>query len=280
MNEVTSTLAVAHLHRRFSAPEFFSVPEVGLGRSGRRADFLALRLWGDRVGHLLGFEVKVSRSDFLHELRQPDKRKPLEDACAACYFVAPKGVLAVEELPEGWGWIELQANGLRMKREARHRKVETPGLVYHLMMHRLINDRWHDRAKRPALADWGAPIFSVDGRSMTAKELHALALDTFHDQARSLVAKGKLEGLKEMRGHAEDIAREGRELRELVQDATGLQSWEFSIERAKERLTTLRLGGGSAAGKLHRLLERMEQDHEAHGRAIGHIRQELAEAVQ
>ena len=123
-------------------------------------------------------------------------------------------------------------------------------------------------------------VRSYGRKESPAQELHALALDTFHDQTRTLIEQGKREGRREMLETAKEAEKEGQELRQLVQEATGLQAWEFSPERAKERLTALRLGGGSAAGKFHRLLERMEQDHAAHGRAIGHIRQELAEAVQ
>jgi hypothetical protein len=54
---------------------------------------------------LVGFELKVSRSDWLRELRQPNKADPIKQFCDRWYVVCAdaKIVKYVEELPKGWG---------------------------------------------------------------------------------------------------------------------------------------------------------------------------------
>jgi hypothetical protein len=67
---------------------------------------------GWRGGKSLLIECKVSRSDFL-----ADKYKPHRRADAKCmgdyrYYMAPKGMLSADEIPEGWGLLEV--NGGRV----------------------------------------------------------------------------------------------------------------------------------------------------------------------
>lgn len=49
----------------------------------RTADAIAMSVWPSRGLHLYGFEVKVSRSDWLKELRTPEKA---DEICAFCDF--------------------------------------------------------------------------------------------------------------------------------------------------------------------------------------------------
>lgn len=79
----------------------------------RTFDGVALSLWPSR-GHTLHiYEVKISRSDWQRELKNPAKA---EDACKiADYFsiVAPRGIVTRAELPPTWGLIETHGDGLR-----------------------------------------------------------------------------------------------------------------------------------------------------------------------
>lgn len=76
-------------------------------RSGRRADFLVVCCWPSDNYDLIGFEIKVSRPDWLTELRQPNKAEAISRYCTHWYIAAPKGVLVTEELPTGWGYMEI-----------------------------------------------------------------------------------------------------------------------------------------------------------------------------
>lgn len=82
------------------------LPEVGLNgvTAQRRCDAVYVGFTSSSGRSLIGHELKVSRSDWRHELDQPDKADLWADQCHAWYVVAPSiDVVPVEELPDGWG---------------------------------------------------------------------------------------------------------------------------------------------------------------------------------
>jgi len=87
-------------------------------KADRRIDFLALRLWGRST--LVAVEVKVSRADWLAELADPDKREYFERRANAFWIAAAKGVVEVEELPDGVGLFVTHGSRLRIVRAARY----------------------------------------------------------------------------------------------------------------------------------------------------------------
>lgn len=89
------------------------------GTSGRRIDALAIGLTRARAG-LDGFEIKVSRSDWLHELDQARKADAWFGHTHRWWVVAPSTtIVRSEELPEGWGLM------VPDPRSARRLKVVT-----------------------------------------------------------------------------------------------------------------------------------------------------------
>jgi hypothetical protein len=69
-------------------------------------DLLAVGLWRSTGHRRLGVEVKVSRGDWLRELRKPGKaRTHLVDAWT---ILTVPGVAKLEELPDGWGLAEIR----------------------------------------------------------------------------------------------------------------------------------------------------------------------------
>lgn len=61
-------------------------------------DLLAWSAWS-RGGYMrVGYEVKVSRSDYRRELLQPKKRTKAMARCHRFYFAVPDGLLSLEEL--------------------------------------------------------------------------------------------------------------------------------------------------------------------------------------
>lgn len=80
--------------------------EVGLNgpTQQRRVDAVHVGFTSSSGRILTGHEIKVSRSDWLHELDQPDKADRWADQCHAWYVVAPSvEIVKPEELPHGWG---------------------------------------------------------------------------------------------------------------------------------------------------------------------------------
>lgn len=72
---------------------------------GRHIDAVAFALWPMDGLRRQAFEVKVSRQDFLRELNQPEKHKWCFDSFHFFWFVAPKDVVQLEELPTGAGFM-------------------------------------------------------------------------------------------------------------------------------------------------------------------------------
>jgi hypothetical protein len=107
----------AALTRKFCAPEWAIFYEVGEGtgaRGGRYADAVAMNLWPSRGCELHGFEIKVSRSDWLHELKQPDKSDPVQRNCDRWWVVTPADIIKPGELPPTWGHYVVKGNGLNV----------------------------------------------------------------------------------------------------------------------------------------------------------------------
>jgi len=62
--------------------------------------------------HSVLVEVKVSRADFLADCKKPHRMNPASGMGEFRYFMAPAGLIAVSELPVGWGLIEITKRGL------------------------------------------------------------------------------------------------------------------------------------------------------------------------
>lgn len=121
MEKITSTEIKRQLRERYCAPEwavFFEVAN-GTGATSRRyADAVAMNLFPSRGLGLHGFEIKISRNDFKNEMKNPHKAEEIAQFCDRWWIVAPKGMIAPEELPEAWGLI-VSNGGLRESKPAK-----------------------------------------------------------------------------------------------------------------------------------------------------------------
>lgn len=106
-----------HLHNRYgqlnagNGPRYASAEHVK-NQAGfdapRCADFIAVDLWPGSGCALHGHEVKVSRSDWLHELKQPEKAEAFKRYMDYWWLVVPDAsIVKPGELPDGWGLISL-----------------------------------------------------------------------------------------------------------------------------------------------------------------------------
>lgn len=79
----------------------------------QRADAIAMHLWPSKGLELVGFEIKISRSDWLHELKQPNKADHVKQFCDRWYLVVSdlKIIKYAHELPDGWG-LKFLENGV------------------------------------------------------------------------------------------------------------------------------------------------------------------------
>lgn len=113
---------MAALANRHAGGEWAYVEEVANSTGGpasRAADAMALNLWPSRGLELHGFEVKASRSDWLRELKAPEKADVLFGYCNRWWVVVgEKGIVQDGELPPTWGLLVPRGNDLVVKVQA------------------------------------------------------------------------------------------------------------------------------------------------------------------
>lgn len=115
------------LHEKYGQDPWFyfsQVPERADGM-GRTIDGLAVNVWNSKFA-VIAFEIKVSRSDFLSELRDPSKRQPFIERSTQFYFVTPHGLVQPDEVPAECGLMWVQAGGrIITKKAAQQRTLKT-----------------------------------------------------------------------------------------------------------------------------------------------------------
>lgn len=87
--------------------------------SRQRIDAVAVGIWKKTEGLIHGFEIKVSRSDLLHELRDLTKSEAAVRAVDRWWLVLGSRDLLHEDdpVPASWGVLYAQGRGLRVLRE-------------------------------------------------------------------------------------------------------------------------------------------------------------------
>lgn len=159
----TATDLCAALDKRHDDQEWWTFREVTFDDAGHRADYLALNRWKSRGFALHGYEVKVSRNDWLRELKQPAKAETIVGYCNAWSIATPPGIVEVSELPLGWGLLEW--SGKRWKVIAKpvaNGATEIPRFLWAAMI------RAHERPGARALRDAFA-----EGQRATAERYDA-----------------------------------------------------------------------------------------------------------
>jgi hypothetical protein len=85
----------------------------------RTMDFFALDLWQSSGLAFHGHEVKVARSDWLHELKSPEKADVFRPYVTYWWLVTSDRRIAHEsEIPDWWGWIYAVGGRLRVGKPA------------------------------------------------------------------------------------------------------------------------------------------------------------------
>jgi len=80
--------------------------DAGGHGASRSLDAMSFGLWPSKGSHATGYEIKVSRQDWLKELTQIEKAEAFPPYCKYFYLVAAKKVAELHEIPETWGFIE------------------------------------------------------------------------------------------------------------------------------------------------------------------------------
>lgn len=110
--EITESLILS-----FNPEEWIAVPEVAVRGCNGRIDVCAVRRRQYLRKQIRGYEVKISRSDFLSDVGSQKWRKYLS-VCHQVYFATPAGLLRKEEIPSGAGLIVLGDKGWQVIKSA------------------------------------------------------------------------------------------------------------------------------------------------------------------
>lgn len=98
-----------YAQRQGNGPRYVFMPQVRSHAgfdSPRTLDAVVMDLWPSKGLHLHGFEIKCSRSDWLRELKQPEKAAMFVDRVDRFWVVAAdKDVVRLDELPPLWGLL-------------------------------------------------------------------------------------------------------------------------------------------------------------------------------
>ena len=69
-----------------------------------------------RACHSVLVECKVTRADFLADRAKPFRLKPEQGVGSERFYLTPAGLLSLDELPSGWGLLEVRGRSLEMRR--------------------------------------------------------------------------------------------------------------------------------------------------------------------
>ena len=89
---------------------------AGFDGNARSCDLIAINTWSSRGLALVGHEIKVSRNDWLKELKQPEKAHTFTRHCDTWWIVVPapwNAIVHADELPKGWGIMEVSGRGVK-----------------------------------------------------------------------------------------------------------------------------------------------------------------------
>ena len=228
-----TTEIIERLGSKFSSPEYGFITQVRNGTgymANRTADAMAMSLWPSRGLHIYGFEVKASRTDWLKELKSPDKADAMAIYCHYWYVVVGSAdIIREEELPKTWGLMIPYGKGLKIQKEAVFNKK---ALQFDELML--------------------AGIFRNVSEHCIPKELVDIKI--------AGEVKIKVEGWKESR---EESRKEVSELKDIIRDfetKTGLcmSSWDKESNKELIKAIKMALEGNKKIAEIRKELEKLK----------------------
>ena len=85
-----------------------------------------------RACHSVLIECKVTRSDFLADRAKPFRLKPEQGVGCERFYLAPVGMVRREELPTGWGLLELDRGKIQTAQPSAKNLRSAAGFRYEM----------------------------------------------------------------------------------------------------------------------------------------------------
>lgn len=213
-DEVKAGNILQALRHRHPPPEWAFFAELrggtGFGTGGRERtmDAWTIDTWPSNKFRTVAYEIKVSRSDFFHEINDRAKRALPEMVAGECLFAMPAGLVKVDEVPEGWGLLEYRSGKMVQRKAPMAREVEPPKWF------------WVSLARRSADPKPVLPPTVYRGKEISDEDLLAMANALRSETIEKEVAKrviAKEHELKYHRDHHENL----KEVWKVVAKYTG-----------------------------------------------------------
>lgn len=231
----------AAIHDRYRPPEWAILFEVrnttGFSRLIRSADAIAMSLYPSRGLELIGFEFKRSRSDWLNELRNPDKSCAIQRYCDRWMLaVSDEKIVQPGELPATWGLLVPRGKKFACKVEGERLKGEPIDRNFLASIMRNIHTGSVDKKAIDAAA-----AIVVEKETLRCRELHEVELlrreRQFNDLKSEVVTFENASGVKINNWDARAVGEavrfvlaggvetRRRELERLLSDATSIRDY-------------------------------------------------------
>src|SRR3954467_14191576 len=82
--------------------------------------------------HSVLVECKVTRADFLADHAKAFRRQPKKAVGCERYYLTPPALLNIEELPAGWGWLEMRGGRIQMRQPSAKNLRTATGFRYEM----------------------------------------------------------------------------------------------------------------------------------------------------
>ncbi len=177
------------LQTRYSGDEWVILSEVRNAAgydATRTADAIAMNMWPSRGLALHGFEIKVSRADWVRELRDPSKADAFMRRVDYWWLVVSDAAIVHDgELPDGWGLLAPRGGGLGVVAEpAKHPAIDISRPFLASLLRRAARELMPD-ARLAAARREGVEAGRAAGHLRNA---HALATATAErDRDRAII---------------------------------------------------------------------------------------------
>jgi hypothetical protein len=180
-------------HEPVGSGFFREVPvATGTQENIRRLDAWRIEAWPSKGFARHAFEVKVSRADWLRELKDPRKRRPMLRFANSVYVVANPGVVKLDELPPELGLLE-------PRRQGEPRGTDRLDGVH---LQQIVNAPWLD-SSAPSWSFvvallrvvWRSGFAAAEGSKQALRDAIEAFVDTVDREAESdMLAGGPITG--------------------------------------------------------------------------------------
>src|SRR6202049_297374 len=85
-----------------------------------------------RANHSVLVECKITRADFLADRAKPFRQKPEQGVGSERFYLTPPTLVKLEELPAGWGLLELRCGRIEVVQASAKNLRTAPGFRYEM----------------------------------------------------------------------------------------------------------------------------------------------------